>query len=169
MALKKIGILLFFAFIICSFALSCANHGKFYVYSNRKGCVPVQNHSLCPASELNPKHATNLDDHVKDMQAILDSIEKENANNSVCIEAFKTAYCSKLTPKCFADGSVDFGPGNAACWKANQTCKGSFDFQGFCQSIPDGKQPFQKCILPSDPINGSCPQPEYKVINSNLL
>jgi hypothetical protein len=59
---------------------------------------------------------------IRDMQGILDEVEGSNTNNSDCIRAFKAAYCSKLTPKRFENGSKDFGNGNAACWKANTTC-----------------------------------------------
>ena len=162
------GILLLFASFFGALALGHANHGKFYVYSNRKGCVAVQSQPLCPASLLNPWHAMNYDDYIRDMQAILDAVERRNVNNTECIAAFRTAFCSKITPKCFEDGSVDYGNGNAQCWKANKTCEdivvSHFD-EIICQTIPaEGKQPPVKCILPSSPIGGSCPQPEYKVM-----
>ena len=37
------------------------------------------------------------------------------------------------------------------------------EFEEFCQSIPNGKQFLDECILPSSRIEGSCPQPEYQV------
>lgn len=83
--------------------------------------MAVQSQPLCPSSQLNPWDATNYIEYIRDMQGILDEVEASNTNNSECITAFKAAYCSKLTPKCFEDGSKDFRNGNAACWKANTT------------------------------------------------
>jgi hypothetical protein len=167
------SVLLLLALALSAFAFNSVqgshehdHHGnEFYVYSNRKGCMAVQSQPLCPSSQLNPWDATNYIEYIRDMQGILDEFEASNTNNSECITAFKAAYCSKLTPKCFEDGSKDFRNGNSACWKANTTCDNLviLDFEEFCQSIPNGKQFLDECILPSSRIEGSCPQPEYQV------
>ena len=164
-------VFLLFALFSCTVLFNSA-HGssnsrqKFYVLSNRKGCVAVQSKTACPASKLRPDMAIEYHLAVRDAQMLFDHVEAANINNSECIAAFKTAYCKRTAPKCFDNGSVDFGDGRIACWKINTTCEDVVisDLEDFCQSIPvAGKHSLDECVLPSRRINGPCPQPEYKV------
>ncbi len=162
------GILLLFASFFGALALGHANHGKFYVYSNRKGCVAVQSQPLCPASLLNPWHAMNYDDYIRDMQPILDAVERRNVNNTECIAALELLFVRRSRRSASKTAVWTTVMEMQQCWKANKTCEdivvSHFD-EIICQTIPaEGKQPPVKCILPSSPINGSCPQPEYKVM-----
>lgn len=142
-----------------------AEDGKYFVFSNRKGCVTVLSQPPCPATQLNPVNAKHYRKGVREMEALMDAVRYANQGNTECITNFEKAHCSILTPKCFQDGSKDYGSGNAACWKANATCEHLLvtDFQDFCRSIPKVKQALPKCVLPSGYIEGHCPQPEYKV------
>ena len=142
-----------------------ANDGELYVHSNRKGCVPVKSREPCPASKLDGVNTMNYDNHIGETQSLMKDAVAANGNNSDCTTALKIALCSTFIPKCFEDGSKDYGSGNASCWKANATCQYPVihNFEKFCKTLPVGKQPLPKCILPTESIDGACPQPEYKV------
>lgn len=151
---------------------SQTNDSKYYIYANRKGCETIKSQQgICPESKLNPVYAANYDNSIERTQRIIKNIEDWNKNHRECIIAFKKSFCSRIAPKCFEDGSNDFGDGRDQCWKANRTCryKYFYDFEGFCLGIPKGKQPLAECIFPSKSINGSCPKPKYKVGNIIVL
>ena len=135
---------------------------NFYLSSNRKGCVQVESQQPCPVSVLSPDIALDYEDDAETVYERLNETRGKHASQE-CLAALTTTFCSSLTPRCFVNGSKDYGDASAACWKANSTCPRDTLEEGRCDSLKTGLQPLSSCVQPSKPINGSCPQPKYKV------
>jgi hypothetical protein len=135
---------------------------QFHFSSERLGCDSVSSEYICPASALSPDLALDYETDAEMVNLTLEDIKANNASQE-CISAIITTYCSGFTPRCFVNGSRDYGDARKACWKANRTCPVDSIEEGFCESLKVGLQPLSACVKPSKPINGSCPQPKFKV------
>ena len=138
------------------------DESQFYVSSNRFGCEKVDSVHPCPATHLNPDLAFDYETDADMVNITLDEVKMNNASQE-CISALTTTYCSSLTPRCFVNGSRDYGDARMECWKANRTCPFETLEKGLCESLRVGQHPASPCVKPSKPINGSCPQPKLKV------
>lgn len=134
----------------------------FYKSSDRLGCDWVQNHTICPATQLNPDLALDYETDAEMVYIMLDEAKMDNASQE-CLTALQTTYCSTITPRCFANGSKDYGDTRSACWKATKTCPSDSLEEKLCKTLKVGMQHLSACVLPSTPINGTCPQPKFKV------
>jgi hypothetical protein len=135
---------------------------QFHFSSERLGCKSVVSEYICPASELSPDLALDYETDAEMVNLTLEDIKANNASQE-CISAIITTYCSVFTPRCFGNGSRDYVDARKACWKANRTCPVDSIEEGFCESLKVGLQPLSACVKPSKPINGSCPEPKFKV------
>ena len=135
--------------------------GIFHVSSNRLGCEMVESQEPCPATLLSPDLAIDYETDTGMVNITLDDARALNAS-AECISALTTTYCSKLIPRCYPNGSKDFGDARKACLKANKTCPQD-SLEAPCETIKVGLQPLSRCVEPSKDINGSCPKPKYKV------
>lgn len=153
----------FFFATLLSVLLQFVDGGlQFYFSSNRLGCEKVRSQQPCPATSLSPDLAIDYHTDVEMVNITLDDVKMNNASQE-CISALTTAHCSSLTPRCFVNGSKDYGDARTACWQANKTCPLDSLKEGYCNSLKVGLQPLSACVKPSKPINGSCPQPKFKV------
>ncbi|XP_028411265.1 uncharacterized protein LOC114533846 [Dendronephthya gigantea] len=151
---------------------SSSNHsaqsfpGVFYVSSNRLGCVMVKSQEPCPATSLSPDLAIDYETDTEMVNISLDEARMANAS-AECISALTTTYCSKLTPRCYPNGSKGYGDARKACIKARRECPQD-SLETPCETLEVGLQPLSRCVKPSKAINGSCPQPKYKMPEDKL-
>ena len=144
------------------FYLTQGDKTQFYVSSERLGCELVDSIQPCPATVLSPDLAIDYETDATMANFTLDDARKMNASDE-CISALTTSICSSITPQCYLNGSKDFSDARAACVKANETCpEDAFD-RMICKSLKVGRYPLSPCVKPTKPINGTCPQPKFKV------
>jgi hypothetical protein len=157
--------------ILCLFLMmvqrGAGDDSQFYVSSNRLGCEMVHSVHPCPATQLNPELAIDYETDADMVNLTLDDASAANASQE-CILALRKTYCSVFTPRCFVNGSRDYGDARMDCWKANRTCPLDIFKEGLCESLQVGLQPLGACVKPSKPIKGSCPQPKLKVGGSMI-
>ena len=134
----------------------------FYKSSDRLGCESVQSQAICPATELNPDLALDYETDAEMVKIMIDEVKMDNASQE-CLTALQTTYCSTITPRCFVNGSKDYDDARSACWKAITTCPSNSLEEKLCKTLNVGMQHLSVCVLPSTPINGTCPQPKFKV------
>ncbi len=142
--------------------MSSGDKLQFHVSSERFGCEKVYSQHPCPATTLNPDLAIDYETDTDMVNITLDDVRINNASQE-CISALTTTYCSSLTPRCFVNGSREYRDARMACLKANATCPSDSLEDELCESLKVGLHSLSACVKPSKPINGSCPQPKFKV------
>ena len=134
----------------------------FYKSYDRLGCELVESHTICPATELNPDLAFDYETDAEVVNIMIEEARMNNASRD-CLIALQTTYCSTITPRCFVNGSKDYGDARSACWKAIRKCPNGTLDEELCKFIKVGMHNLSACVKPSTRINGTCPQPEFKV------
>lgn len=143
-----------------------APDGQLYLFSRRQGCVSVSSLEPCTLSgPLNPYFAK----FYKPKNQVIKMAFKlyNDLYGEECSSAIENALCTQVTPRCFEDGSQDFGNAKATCEETYDSCPSTISNalkqQRFCVKMKTGKLPKRECVTLSRPIGGACPQPKYKV------
>ena len=143
------------------------NDEELYVIAERDGgCVSVDSIEPCPVTwKLSPFAAQFYNQQTRLVDFILKGLDKSQASDE-CKNAMKTTLCGQAAPRCFSDGTQDFGDVAAACPKIYSDCPKDisrlFNVSKICNKVISGKIAKPKCVTPPK-IEGNCPQPKYKV------
>ena len=158
--------------ILCLSLLRFSVHAGIYLYSSREGCVSVNSAEPCPVTwKVSTDASVRYRFRSIEEQARSNSIfETLNASNpsELCKESIKKTFCSRVAPRCLDDGRrLDYGDVNSTCQKIYDSCPKNYadilKKQNYCANFTTGEHPRLKCVSPSKPIKGGCPQPKYKV------
>jgi hypothetical protein len=159
----------------CHIVKRKAPDGQLYVISDRKGCESVQSQAPCTVTwKLNSDKA-RVYKQLNELVALVIKLYNVTGHTSICIQVVQKSLCSQIIPKCSAvDGTRDYGNTQEQCEEAYRVCQDDVVARlkngSFCQRLKTGKHPISRCVAPSTPVTGACPQPKFKVsINIYLL
>ena len=140
---------------------------ELYVFAERdSGCVSVDSVEPCPVTwKLSATSARFYKQQAHLTGVVVNGLESLSVNDE-CKNAIKITLCGQAAPKCFADGSQDYGDVAMACPKIYSKCPPQvselFKLQKLCDMVNSGKKAKPKCIAPPK-VEGNCPRPTYKV------
>ena len=143
------------------------NDNGLYKFAERDGgCVEVDSIEPCPITwKLSATAAKFYKQQTRQTDTALKGLEMMSASDE-CKNAWKTTMCGQAAPKCSADGSQDYGDVATACPKIYSECPKNvsemFKSRKLCEKVISGKIAKPTCVKPPK-IEGSCPQPKYKV------
>ena len=158
--------------ILCLSLLRFSVHAGIYVYSSREGCVSVNSAESCPvtwnvSTDAFLRYKFRSFAALKSSDSIIALLNVSNPSE-LCKESIKKTFCSQVAPRCLDDGRrLDYGDVNSTCQKIYDSCPKIFADslykQNFCGDFITGQHSRFKCVEPSKPIKGGCPQPKFKV------
>ncbi|CAB4005402.1 ---NA--- [Paramuricea clavata] len=146
-----------------------ANNDLYVLAERDGGCVSVDSIEPCPVTwKLSAIAAKFYNQQTRLTNLSLNELGVLSASDE-CKDAFKTTMCGQAAPKCSADGSQDYnayGDVATACAKIYSECPKNvseqFKSHRLCDKVFSGKIAKPTCVTPPK-IEGSCPQPKYKV------
>ena len=139
-----------------------------YVYARHaNGCATVnetrQKDWMCPVTKPMPEV---LAKRYEAYNGVINASLKLLASdpniqmNATCTAATKALLCKQITPECLQNGlEVDHGDCKSLCEAVNNSCS---DGSVFSLSIT-GKYKEKGCVRASQPVEGTCATPKYKV------
>lgn len=134
------------------------------VVTSRVGCEIVTSRPPCPATLLNSDLAVEYETDAEMVNITIDDLRAEYSLGDDCAQTLTKIYCSKITPRCYENGTKYFENVTESCSKVDRICPKDSVEEGLCKDLKIGWQPLDACVMPTARINGSCPQPKSKVM-----